>query len=86
MPWILALEDPASRYQLAWLPVEEATAEVVQATYARLFVEHTPVSYRATAPAVSGDRRATIREEYAVGKNALGRSWTEWSRAGDSAR
>jgi hypothetical protein len=27
---------------LAWLPVEEATAEVVQATYARLFAEHGP--------------------------------------------
>jgi transposase InsO family protein len=40
--WILAVKDLASRYQLAWLPVEEATAEVVQATYARLFAEHGP--------------------------------------------
>jgi transposase InsO family protein len=40
--WILAVKDLASRYQLAWLPVAEATAEVVQATYARLFTEHGP--------------------------------------------
>jgi hypothetical protein len=40
--WILAVKDLASRYQLAWLPVEEATADVVQATYARLFAEHGP--------------------------------------------
>jgi transposase InsO family protein len=40
--WILAVKDLASRYQLAWLPVEEATAEIVQATYARLFAEHGP--------------------------------------------
>jgi len=40
--WILAVKDLASRYQLAWLPVEEATAEVVQATYGRLFAEHGP--------------------------------------------
>jgi transposase InsO family protein len=41
-PWILAVKDLASRCQLAWLPVEEATAETVQATYARLFAEHGP--------------------------------------------
>jgi transposase InsO family protein len=40
--WILAVKDLASRYQLAWLPVEEATAEIVQATYARLFAKHGP--------------------------------------------
>jgi hypothetical protein len=40
--WILAVKDLVSRYQLAWLPVEEATAEVVQATYAQLCVEHGP--------------------------------------------
>ena len=38
--WILSIKDLASRYQLAWLPVVEATAEVVQATYARLLAEH----------------------------------------------
>jgi transposase InsO family protein len=38
--WILSVKDLSSRYQLAWLPVREATAEVVQATYARLFAEH----------------------------------------------
>lgn len=41
-PWILAIKDLASRCQLAWLPVEEATAAVVQETYARLFAEHGP--------------------------------------------
>lgn len=38
--WVLSVKDLASRYQLAWQPVTEATAEVVQATYARLFAEH----------------------------------------------
>ena len=41
-PWILAVKDLASRCQLAWLPLEEATAEAVQATYAQLFAEHGP--------------------------------------------
>ena len=41
-PWILAVKDLASRCQLAWLPLQEATAEAVQATYARLFAEHGP--------------------------------------------
>jgi transposase InsO family protein len=41
-PWILAVKDLASRYQLAWLPVPAATAEAVQITYARLFAEHGP--------------------------------------------
>lgn len=40
--WILAVKDLASRYQLAWLPVEEGNARTVQATYARLFEEHGP--------------------------------------------
>jgi len=40
--WILSIKDLASRYQLAWQPLAEATAEVVQATYARLFQEHGP--------------------------------------------
>ena len=40
--WILAVKDLASRCQLAWLPVEEGNARVVQATYARLFEEHGP--------------------------------------------
>ena len=40
--WILSIKDLASRYQLAWQPLAEATAEVVQATYARLFGEHGP--------------------------------------------
>ena len=40
--WILSIKDLASRYQLAWLPVVEATAEVVQATYAKLLAEHGP--------------------------------------------
>ena len=39
-PTILSIKDLASRCQLAWLPVTEATAEVVQAAYARLFAEH----------------------------------------------
>jgi transposase InsO family protein len=39
---ILAVKDLASRFQLAWLPVPEATADVVQETYARLFAEHGP--------------------------------------------
>jgi len=41
-PWILAVKDLASRCQLAWLPLEAATAEAVQATYDRLFAEHGP--------------------------------------------
>jgi len=40
--WILAVKDLASRCQLAWLPVEDATAETVQAVYAQLFAEHGP--------------------------------------------
>ncbi|HEX5103057.1 MAG TPA: transposase family protein [Pirellulaceae bacterium] len=40
--WILAVKDLASRCQLAWLPVEEQTAETVQAVYAQLFAEHGP--------------------------------------------
>ena len=40
--WILAVKDLASRCQLAWQPVVEATAETVQAIYARLIVEHGP--------------------------------------------
>jgi len=40
--WILSVKDLASRCQLVWQPMEEATAEVVQATYARLFAEHGP--------------------------------------------
>jgi len=40
--WILAVKDLASRCQLAWLPVEEANARTVQATYAQLFEEHGP--------------------------------------------
>jgi transposase InsO family protein len=39
---ILAVKDLASRCQLAWLPVPEATAEAVQETYQRLFAEHGP--------------------------------------------
>jgi putative transposase len=38
--WILSVKDLASRYQLAWSPVSEATAAVVEAMYARLFAEH----------------------------------------------
>ena len=40
--WILAVKDLASRCQLAWLPVEEQTAETVQTVYAQLFTEHGP--------------------------------------------
>jgi transposase InsO family protein len=40
--WILAVKDLASRCQLAWLPVEDQTAETVQAVYAQLFAEHGP--------------------------------------------
>lgn len=39
---ILSIKDLASRYQLAWLPLEEATAPTVQAMYERLFAEHGP--------------------------------------------
>lgn len=39
---MLSVKDLASRYQLAWLPLTEATAEAVQAEYARLFAEHGP--------------------------------------------
>jgi transposase InsO family protein len=40
--WILAVKDLASRCQLAWLPVEEATAQTVQAMYSQLFADHGP--------------------------------------------
>jgi transposase InsO family protein len=40
--WILSIKDLASRYQLVWLPLTEATAEAVQTVYARLFAEHSP--------------------------------------------
>jgi transposase InsO family protein len=40
--WILAVKELASRCQLAWLPVEDATAETVQALYTQLFAEHGP--------------------------------------------
>jgi transposase InsO family protein len=38
--WILSIKDLASRYQLAWLPVEAADGEVVRVIYDRLFAEH----------------------------------------------
>jgi transposase InsO family protein len=37
---ILSIKDLASRCQLTWLPVEEATAATVQAEYQRLIEEH----------------------------------------------
>lgn len=40
--WLLSIKDLASRCQLTWLPVEEATEAVVQATYRELFAEHGP--------------------------------------------
>lgn len=40
--WILSIQDLGSRCQLAWEPLVEATAAVVQAIYARLFEEHGP--------------------------------------------
>ncbi|HVX63028.1 MAG TPA: DDE-type integrase/transposase/recombinase [Pirellulales bacterium] len=40
--WLLSIKDLASRCQLTWLPVEEATEAVVQATYLELFAEHGP--------------------------------------------
>ena len=38
--WIFSVKDLSSRYQLAWLPLEEANGKVVRAIYARLFAEH----------------------------------------------
>jgi transposase InsO family protein len=40
--WIVSVKDLASRCQLAWQPLEKATASVVQAIYAQLFAEHGP--------------------------------------------
>ncbi len=40
--WILSIKDLGSGCQLAWQPLEEATADVVSAIYARLFAEHGP--------------------------------------------
>jgi hypothetical protein len=40
--WILSVKDLASHCQLVWQPVVDATAQIVQATYARLFLEHGP--------------------------------------------
>jgi transposase InsO family protein len=39
-PYLLAVRDLASGYQLAWLPVHQATAEVTQAALATLFEQH----------------------------------------------
>ena len=40
--WILSVKDLASRCQLAWLPLEAATAAAVQTVYQQLFDEHGP--------------------------------------------
>ncbi|MGD9693974.1 MAG: DDE-type integrase/transposase/recombinase [Phycisphaerales bacterium] len=40
--WIMSIKDLGSGCQLAWQPLEEATADVVSAIYARLFAEHGP--------------------------------------------
>jgi transposase InsO family protein len=39
-PYLLAVRDLASGYQLAWLPVEQADAACTQALLARLFAQH----------------------------------------------
>ena len=39
-PYLLAVRDLASGYQLAWLPVRNASAALTQEVLARLFVEH----------------------------------------------
>lgn len=55
--WILSIKDLASRNQLAWQPLEAATAAAVQAVYQRLFDEHGP-------PLVmKSDNGAQFREE-----------------------
>lgn len=41
-PYILSVRDLGSHYQLVWQPVAQATAEVVQAVYRRLFAEYGP--------------------------------------------
>ena len=40
--WILSIKDLASRCQLVWQPLVDASAEGVRATYARLFAEQGP--------------------------------------------
>lgn len=40
--WILSIKDLASRCQLVWQPLVDASAEVVRAAYARLFAEQGP--------------------------------------------
>jgi transposase InsO family protein len=40
--WILSIKDLASRYQLLWEPLAEATHQVVRAAYSRLIAEHGP--------------------------------------------
>jgi len=40
--WILSIKDLGSGFQLAWEPLVDATATVVQGIYARLFEEHGP--------------------------------------------
>jgi transposase InsO family protein len=55
--WILSIKDLASRNQLAWQPLEAATAAAVQAVYQRLFDEQGP-------PLVmKSDNGAQFREE-----------------------
>jgi transposase InsO family protein len=39
-PYVMAVRDLASGYQLAWLPIPEATAETTQAALAHLFDVH----------------------------------------------
>jgi transposase InsO family protein len=40
--WILSIKDLASRCQLVWQPLAEATQQVVRAAYARLIAEYGP--------------------------------------------
>jgi len=40
--WILSIKDLASRCQLVWQPLVEATEEAVRTAYQRLFIEHGP--------------------------------------------
>jgi transposase InsO family protein len=40
--WILSIKDLGSGFQLAWQPLVEATATVVQAIYVELFAQHGP--------------------------------------------
>jgi transposase InsO family protein len=67
-PYLLAVRDLASGYQLAWLPVPDATAATTQRALARLFAQHgTPLVLKAdNGPAFRADETKRFLEQAGV--------------------